>query len=228
MSASPEISNNHDEVRTSLDSIIAISERWLSFLARRQKRVRLAQAFLTAVSVCVGSIAIVLAIVLEQDSLTFFLAHPGTTGIIAVSILSVGGACGAVAYVLLGRKENPKLRELSDLIARTKARRGAGGEGEEVIYAQEITGSALLETEKILELLPQLVRTRNQDSLLFGMVAFVVAAVLARPPIGILVGVIVWLYFRYETNRTYDRQISKIEEQKKIFEQRKEEFLENL
>ena len=77
-------------------------------------------------------------------------------------------------------------------------------------------------------LLPQLVRTRDQDSLLFGLVAFVVASILARPPVGILVGVIVWLYFRYETNRTYDRQLSKIEEQKRIFEQRKEEFLRNL
>jgi hypothetical protein len=139
------------------------------------------------------------------------------------SLLLAGGICGVVAYVFLGRRENPKLRELSELIARTKATRGTGDGG-----AQGITGSALLETEKILELLPQLVRTRNQDSLLFGLVAFVVASILARPPIGILVGVIVWLYFRYETNRTYDRQLAKIEEQRRIFELRKEEFLRNL
>jgi hypothetical protein len=216
-------SNNDEDIRVSLDSIIGISERWLSFLSRRQKQVRLAQAFLTTVLVCVGSVAVVLAVVLEQDSLAFFPAHPGTTFIILTSLLLAGGICGAVAYVLLGRRENPKLRELSELIARTKATRGIDDEA-----AQGITGSALLETEKILELLPQLVRTRNQDSLLFGLVAFVVASILARPPIGILVGVIVWLYFRYETNRTYDQQLSKTEEQKRVFEQRKEEFLRNL
>lgn len=86
----------------------------------------------------------------------------------------------------------------------------------------------MLETERMLELLPQLVRKRNQDALLFGIAAFVIASVLARPPIGILVGTIVWLYFRYETNRTYEGQISKIEEQRMIFERRKEEFLKNL
>jgi len=226
MASSSGGSNNDDDIRVSLDSIIGISERWLSFLSRRQKRVRLAQAFLTTVLVCVGSVAVVLAVILEQGSLAFFPAHPGTTLIFLASLLSAGGICGVAAYVLLGRRENPKLGELSELIARTKATRGTDGEVEE--DTRGITGSALLETEKILELLPQLVRTRNQDSLLFGLVAFVVASVLARPPIGILVGVIVWLYFRYETNRTYDRQLSKIEEQKRIFEQRKEEFLRNL
>ena len=224
MGSGSGMSNGDEDIRVSLDSIIGISERWLSFLSRRQRRVRLAQAFLTTVLVCVGSVAVVLAVVLEQDSLAYFPAHPGTTFIVLASLLLAGVICGVVAYVLLGRRENPKLRELAELIARTRATRGTG-DGE---AAQGITGSALLETEKILELLPQLVRTRNQDSLLFGLVAFVVASILARPPIGILVGVIVWLYFRYETNRTYDRQLSKIEEQSRIFEQRKEEFLRNL
>ena len=224
MASGSGMSSTDEDIRVSLDSIIGISERWLSFLSRRQRRVRLAQAFLTTVLVCVGSVAVVLAVVLEQDSLAYFPAHPGTTFIVLASLLLAGVICGVVAYVLLGRRENPKLRELAELIARTRATRGTG-DGE---AAQGITGSALLETEKILELLPQLVRTRNQDSLLFGLVAFVVASILARPPIGILVGVIVWLYFRYETNRTYDRQLSKIEEQSRIFEQRKEEFLRNL
>src|ERR1700722_529927 len=224
MASGSGMSSTDEDIRVSLDSIIGISERWLSFLSRRQRRVRLAQAFLTTVLVCVGSVAVVLAVVLEQDSLAYFPAHPGTTFIVLASLLLAGVICGVVAYVLLGRRENPKLRELAELIARTRATRGTG-DGE---AAQGITGSALLETEKILELLPQLVRTRNQDSLLFGLVAFVVASILARPPIGILVGVIVWLYFRDETNRTYDRQLSKIEEQSRIFEQRKEEFLRNL
>jgi len=227
MDSGSDASNNHEDIRLSLDSIIGISERWLSFLVRRQRQVSLAKAFLTAILVWTGTVAVVLAIVLEQDSLAYFTAHLGITLIIFASLLTVGGICGGAAYMFLGRKGNPKLKELSDLIARTKAKRSVGGEGEST-GAQEIAGSALLETERILELLPQLVRTRNQDSLLFGIVAFVVASILARPPIGILVGVIVWLYFRYETNRTYDRQLSKIDEQKRIFEQRKEEFLRNL
>jgi hypothetical protein len=76
MASSSGVPNNDEDIRVSLDSIIGISERWLSFLSRRQKRVRLAQAFLTTVLVCVGSVAVVLAVVLEQDSLAFFPRAP--------------------------------------------------------------------------------------------------------------------------------------------------------
>jgi hypothetical protein len=227
MESGSDTQNRNEDVRKGLDSIIVISERCLSFISRRQSQVRFAKALLTAVLVWAGSVAAVLAIVLEQDSLAYFPAHPETTLIVLLSVLSVGTICGAAAYVLQRRKENPKFRKLSDLVARTKAKKGYTGEGEDAI-AQGITGSALLEMEEMLELLPQLVRTRSQDSLLFGILAFVVASILARPPIGILVGVIVWVYFRYETNRKYDKQISKVEEQRKIFQQRKEEFLVDL
>ena len=227
MTSSSATSNDHEEIRMSMDSIIGISEGWLDFLGRRQRQIRLAKSFLTAVLVCAGSAAVFLAIVLEQDSMAFFLAHPETTLIILCSLLLVGSICGVAAYVLLGRRENPQFRELSELIERTKANRSSKPEGESTA-TPGITGSAMLETERMLELLPQLVRKRNQDALLFGIVAFVISSVLARPPIGILVGTIVWLYFRYETNRTYEGQISKIEEQRMIFERRKEEFLKNL
>src|ERR1039457_6742206 len=54
MDSGSEVPNNGKDIRTSLDSIIGISERWLSFLVRRQRQVRLAKAFLTAVLVLLG------------------------------------------------------------------------------------------------------------------------------------------------------------------------------
>ena len=102
-----------------------------------------------------------------------------------------------------------------------KKANGGGGEG--------ITGDALSLADKIVTLLPELVRKRNQDSLLFGVVAFIVAALVGRNiAVAILVGAMVWLYFSYETRKTYEQEISKFEEQKRVFEQRKKDFIDTL
>ena len=89
--------------------------------------------------------------------------------------------------------------------------------------------SALSLAEKILGLLPELVRKKDQDALLFGIVAFNLTIILARSPgIAVVVGIAVWLYFRYESNTIYDREITKLEERRKIFEQQKKDFIETL
>ena len=46
--------------------------------------------------------------------------------------------------------------------------------------------------------------------------------------VAILVGAVVWLYFRYETRKAYEQEMSKFEEQKRIFEQRKKDFIVSL
>ena len=102
-----------------------------------------------------------------------------------------------------------------------KKTNGVGGEG--------ITEDALSLAEKIMTLLPELVRKRDQDSLLFGVVAFIVAGIVgSNLAVAILVGAMVWLYFRYETTKTYEQETSKFEEQKRIFEQRKKDFIATL
>src|SRR5262249_34363440 len=123
-----------------------------------------------------------------------------------------------IAYGKFGDKDDPQLVSLREVVLGMKS--SARG--------MSITSDALLEVDRMLELLPTLVRKRGHDSLLFGVLAFVVASIIARPPIGIIVGVIVWLYFRFETNKTYDNQVSKLEQQKRAFARKKDEFLKDL
>jgi Flp pilus assembly protein TadB len=131
---------------------------------------------------------------------------------------------GFATYFLLKRKHEAQLTELSSLITEMKKieekANGGGGEG--------ITETALSLADKIVTLLPEIVRKRDQDSLLFGVAAFVVALFGGNFAVAILVGVIVWLYFRYEFRKTYEQEISKFEEQKRVFEQRKTDFIETL
>ncbi|MDQ3888654.1 MAG: hypothetical protein M3251_05210, partial [Thermoproteota archaeon] len=98
---------------------------------------------------------------------------------------------------------------------------GGGGEG--------ITKEALSLAEKIVMLLPELVRKRKHDSILFGAVAFIVTnAVVSNFLVAIIVGVLVWLYVRHRTKKTYELEMSKYQEQQRVFEQRKKDFIDTL
>jgi len=184
-------------------------------------RVRFATAFLTTILVFAGVGIAVLVFLFSQGQLSAFLQHPNQSySLITASGLS-GLISGFATYFLLRRKHNAELKDLSSLITEMKKTNGKDGGG--------ITEDALSLADKILTLLPQLVWKRNQDSLLFGVVAFILAAIFGNNlAVGILVGVIVWLYFRYEAKKTYEQEISKFEEQRRVFEQRKKDFIETL
>ena len=220
------------EIQSSLQSIVESSDKWLGRLRRRESRVRLATSFLTAILVLVAVGATVLGFVVSQYGWPYLmdlfqnrnLAYP-----LASTVALSGLISGFATYFLLKRKHDARLKELSSLITemkkieeeQQKKANGAGGEG--------ITEHALSLADKIVTLLPEIVRKRNQDSLLFGVVAFIVAAVVGRNlAVAILVGAMVWLYFSYETGKTYEQEISKFEEQKRVFDQRKKDFIETL
>jgi ABC-type branched-subunit amino acid transport system permease subunit len=231
-------SNRRQEIQSSLNSIVESSDKWLERLRRREFRVRLAGSFLTGslVLMAVGAAAI-LGFYLsqgeeiddwfEQQSLAFqfsLLAAAAAAGLIS----------GILTYFFLKRKHDNRLKDLSSLITEMKKKTNeqqqqvqnnanvvGGGEG--------ITKEALSLAEKIVTLLPELVRKRKHDSLLFGAVAFIVTnIVFSNLVVAIIVGVLVWLYFRHRTKKSYEHEMSKYEEQKRVFEQRKKDFIDTL
>jgi hypothetical protein len=223
------------EIQSSLKSIVETSEGWLGRIRKREFRVRLAKSFLTFVLVFLVVAAIDLGSILSQYGpqyfATFIQDHPARIAAFALTALAGSLISGVLAYFLLRRNDEARLKELSSLVAQMKQKisedqqekSSTGGQGE------GITGSALFLADKILALLPGLVRRRNQDSLLFGFVAFILAEFIGQNlAVALLIGVIVWIYFRYETRKSYDQEISRIEEQKRIFEQRKKDFIETL
>ena len=210
----------NQEIQVSLKSIVESSERWLTRLRTREFRVRLASSFLTTILVFAAVGIAGLAYLFSQSNLDTIIQHPEQSYfLIGISGLA-GLASGFVRYFLLKRKHESELQELSSLITEMKKTDG-GGEG--------VTQNALALVDKILTILPAIVRKRHQDSLLFGVVSIILTFFFtSNLAAGIIVGVIVWLYFRNEFRRTYEQEISKLEEQKRIFEQRKRDFIENL
>jgi predicted histidine transporter YuiF (NhaC family) len=227
-------SNRRQEIQSSLNSIVESSDKWLERLRRREFRVRLAGSFLTGslVLMAVGAAAILSFYLsqgeaiddfFEQQSLAFQFSLVGAAA--AAGLIS-----GILTYFFLKRKHDTRMKDLSSLITEMKKKTNeqqknnanvGGGEG--------ITKEALSLAEKIVTLLPELVRKRKHDSLLFGAVAFIVTnVVISNLVVAIIVGVLVWLYVRHRTKKSYEHEMSKYEEQKRVFEQRKKDFIDTL
>jgi hypothetical protein len=218
MASSPDKTALGQQIEANLDSIVGIAEKWLSRLRRRRKQVKLASAILTTLLVLVGLAAVSLGYIMSEFSISFFQEHPliilTLLGVVAITAI----ASGVLSYFFQGKKQDASLNELANLISQMKQRNTQGMTSPDVLAV----------TEKILALLPEVVRKRNKDSFLFGILAFVITVLPAKLPLAILIGVLVWLYFRYEMNKGYDKEISRFEEQRKQFEQRKQEFMETL
>lgn len=230
-------SSRRQEIQSSLNSIVESSDKWIERLRRREFRVRLAGSVLTGSLVFMAVGAAIFGFFLsqvdinfeeidtffEQQSLAFQLSLVGSAAI-------AGLVSGIATYFLLKRKHDARMKDLSSLIAEMKRKTNeqqqknanvGGGEG--------ITKEALSLAEKIVMLLPELVRKRKHDSLLFGAVAFIITNVFVNNfAVAIIVGVLVWLFLRHRTKKTYEHEMSKYEEQKRVFEQRKKDFIDTL
>ena len=229
-------SSRRQEIQSSLNSIVESSDKWIERLRSREFRVRLAGSVLTGSLVFMAVGAAIFGFFLsqvdinfeeidtffEQQSLAFQLSLVGSAAI-------AGLVSGIATYFLLKRKHDARMKDLSSLIDEMKKKTNEQQTNANVGGAEGITKEALSLAEKIVMLLPELVRKRKHDSLLFGAVAFVVTNVFVNNlAVAIIVGVLVWLFLRHRTKKTYEHEMSKYEEQKRVFEQRKKDFIETL
>jgi uncharacterized membrane-anchored protein YhcB (DUF1043 family) len=230
-------SNRRQEIQSSLNSIVESSDKWLESLRRREFRVRLAGSFLTGslVLMVVGAAAILGFYLSQGEEIDDFFEQQSLA--FQFSLLGAAAAAGLISgiltYFFLKRKHDNRLKDLSSLITEMKKKTNEQQQQQQnnanVGEGEGITKEALSLAEKIVTLLPELVRKRKHDSLLFGAVAFIVTnIVISNLVVAIIVGVLVWLYFRHRTKKSYEHEMSKYEEQKRVFEQRKKDFIDTL
>jgi ABC-type branched-subunit amino acid transport system permease subunit len=228
-------SNRRQEIQSSLDSIVESSDKWLERLRRREFRVRLAGSFLTGslVLMAVGAAAILGFYLSQGEEIDDFFEQQSLA--FQFSLLGAAAAAGLISgiltYFFLKRKHDTRMKDLSSLITEMKKKTNEQQQNNANVVGggKGITKEALSLAEKIVTLLPELVRKRKHDSLLFGAVAFIVTNfVISNLIVAIIVGVLVWLYVRHRTKKSYEHEMSKYEEQKRVFEQRKKDFIDTL
>jgi hypothetical protein len=218
--AEAENSSERNRIQSSLQLILESAEGWLERLRKREQRVRLASSFLTVILVlAILAISSIFALALTGQIKNFGPPPPEVFPLIGVSGAVALGS-GVAAYFILKRKHERELKELASIISRMKQ------ESQASIGATE---GALSLAERIVNMLPELVRKRSQDALLFGVASFFLSLLLFRfPPLAVLIGLIVWYYTRRETRKTYMSEIDRLEKQRIAFEQRKKDFTETL
>ena len=229
--------NRRTEVQSSLGSIAESADSWLSNVQKQESWVRLASAFLTA-SVVFAAVGIgLVGYLFSQGQLNFHDLMQRQVAVnmkflifsVGISALVIGIASGVAMYFVLKRKHREELRGLSSLVIEMKDKISKSQYQQTDSVGQGFMADALAVADKILVLLPQLIRKRNYNAILFGVVAFIIAnAISHNPGVAVIVGLIVWLFFRYEAKKTTERELSRLEEQKRLFEQRKNDFLNSL
>jgi Na+/proline symporter len=225
-------SGRRQEIQSSLESIVATSESWLKRLRKREWHVRLATSFLTMILAFFIFGAVGLLVIIAQHGIQYIatLFQDPNRAFAYAGVTFLGGVfSGIVTFFILKRRQEAQLKEVSSLILEMKSKLSQQRQTERLGGPEAITGDALSLAEKIVDLLPTLVRKRNADSILFGFVALLIVSILGRSfAAGLVAGIVVWIYFRYETRKTYDQEIAKFEAQKQLFEKRKNDFMETL
>jgi hypothetical protein len=181
-------------------------------------RLVIAKAFLFGVLVFFVIDAVVVAYVVYvlQHNLSYFASHSEFNPYFGASVV-LGVATSVASYFPLRKRTETRIRELSDLIDQLKSPAG-----------HEEASNALLATRKMLEALPEIAKPRYQDALVLGLIAFLVVTLTPLAAVGLFVGLAVFLYFRYEAKRTYERELASLDNQRKTFEEKMDSFAQTL
>jgi hypothetical protein len=133
-------------------------------------------------------------------SRTFVSSSP----LVAISVITVVAALsGAFTYWVRRRRGFP-FAELGETVARLK---GGPVTSEDGLKLLDATRQALLAVKK----------GKVDGAFTDGVVAFLLVGILGfNAAIGLLAGVIVYLYFRFEAIREYEREETRYEESKKM------------
>ena len=122
---------------------------------------------------------------------------------VAFSIAVVIGAAAGLVTYLIRRRRGFKFAELGALLSRMKA---GGASSEDGLRLMDMMHQAATAVKK-----------RRLDSAFeYGVVAFALVALIGlNAGIGALAGVIVYLYFRFEALREYEREEERYEDSKR-------------
>jgi len=191
---------------------------WSEYLRRRQMRLVIAKAFLFGVLVffVIDAAVVVYVVYILQHNLSYFASHSEFNPYFGASVV-LGVATSVASYFPLRKRTETRIRELSDLIDKLMSPAG-----------QEEASNALAATRKMLEALPEIAKPRYQDALVLGLIAFLLVTMTPLAAVGLFVGLAVFLYFRYEAKRTYERELASLDNQRKVFEEKMDSFAQTL
>ncbi len=203
---------------SSIDAIGRVSAKWSEYIQRREMRLRVAKAFLYGGLVFFVMAAGLAAYVVSQYSQPYFLSHIYDYSSYWASSILLGVITIVGSFVVLRRRSLMRFKELSGLFDQISSSKGG----------HEEASNALAATRKMLEVLPEIARPRYEEPLAYAALASLIATLASFAAVGLFVAVAVFLYFRWEGRRNYEKELARLEEQRKVFEEKMQSFVQTL
>ncbi len=180
-----------------LDDIVRDADEYYAYLKGKHVHETRLDVLVVSLVVWFASFAVI--------GLSAFALYRGTIYLVAVSFtaaLIIGGGAGFTTWIVR-RKRGFKFAELGDLLSRMKQGKASAEDGIRLMDTMHQVALA--------------VRKRRLDSAFeYGIVAFALVALVGmNAGIGALAGVVVYLYFRFEALREYEKGEDRYEESKK-------------
>jgi hypothetical protein len=189
-------------VNAKLDGMVQDAEELCAFMKRKH------DSETRAAAVSVGAVAWLaalfgLAVVSSATSSPIFFGNP-VGFFIAVSAIAV--ACAVSTYALRRRRRFP-FAELNALVVKMKEGKASPEDGLRLV-------------DSMHEAMLALKKGKVDDAFWYGAVAFVLVGLFGKNvAVGLLAGVIVYLYFRHEALGEYENESRRYEESKRDFAQ---------
>jgi len=226
----PEAVKETNEISSSLFEIFSHIERLIDYLVRKRRDEAEWLGILAAVLVWFfGVIGVVIVNCLADMYATkYFIEHPGSNVIYFGFLLALSLPLGLITY-FYAKKQYTKeyipwqntLKRLEKTVAESKPKEPT------------IIETALQLMDQASAWLPDVMEYKSEEALTYGIVAFLITALVSANsvigiPIASLIGVVVWLYLRYEKRKETTQQIQTLKAWRKRFEEGKDHFLRSV
>lgn len=216
-----------DELFSSLSEIFDYMERLVNYLIRKRRDEARWLGVLTAVITwSFGVIGVVVVNFLADNYATkYFIEHPGSNIIYFALLSALSLPTGLMAYFYAKKRYVEKympwkkiLDELKKSLAENKAKE------------RSMLEATLQLMDRTSEWVSETIKHKREEALIYGVAAFLITAFISAYsplglPVALLIGVIVWLYFRHEKQKEIAQQVKTYKAWRKKFEEGKESLL---
>jgi hypothetical protein len=230
LAASPELTGARDEVFSSFFEIFNNIERLINYLMEKGRDEAGWLGALAGILVWFFGVIGLFIVNLFADmyATKYFIEHPGSNLVYLGFLLVLSLPIGLITYFYAKKRYTEEyipwkntLQKLKKTVTENKAEEA------------DVLEKTLQLIDHASAWLPNLMEYRSEEALTYGLVAFLLTALVsANSPIGIpialLIGVMVWLYFRYEKRKETDQQIKELKAWRQKFEEGKGNFLKSV
>jgi hypothetical protein len=222
--------NERDDISSSLSEVFSYIDRCMDYLIKKKREDAAWLGLLSAAIIFfIGIIGVAIVnIFTEMSATNYFIEHPDFIFVYLTLFTALSTSIGLLTYFWAKKKYAKEYVPWKKTLTELKKKFAEGNsEGENLIE----TTLKLIDQTNLWFL--DVMKYKSQEALTYGLIAFLITAPVSLYsniglPIAVVIGIIVWFYFRNEKRKEAAQEIQRFNAYKKKFEDGKDFFLETL